>query len=78
MIRPGNSEVGEQVARKRPKSPFHAIANHRIADFLGHGEADSHCAVAVVAMANQENEARHGGALAAIRGEEVGPFREGN
>ena len=45
--------------------------DHRSADLFGDGETDAHCRVRILAVADQQNEAWSGRALAGVRGEEI-------
>ena len=74
MIRTDNSECREKLASQATKPPLHPVSNHRIADFLGHGESDPQGTIAVIAVPNLEDEAGHGEALAAVGGKEIRPL----
>ena len=63
--------LGQQFAGERAEAALHAVADDRVADLLGDGEADAHRRVAVVARADEQDEAGHGRALAAVGGKEI-------
>ena len=71
MVGPGNPMFGQGFAGEGPEAAFHPVADDRIADLPGHGDADAHGRIVVTARADEQDEAGHGGALAAIGGEEI-------
>ena len=66
----------EDFAHQGAEASFHAVANDRIADFLGHSEADTDERIFIAARANEQDEAGRRRALATIGGKEVRAFRE--
>ena len=76
MIGAGNAPFRKDFAGERAKTPLHAVADNRAADFLGDRKADSDCGVIVLAVANEEDETGRGCSLAAIGSEEIGPLLE--
>lgn len=72
MVGAGDSVCRQKLAGERAKAPLHAVADDRIADLPGDGEADPDQVVAVAARADLEDEAGGRDAPAAVRGEEVG------
>src|ERR1700761_9138531 len=71
MIGAGDAVGGKQCAAERAEAALHAVADHRIADLLGHRDAEAHRRIAVVARAYQKHEAGHGPARATVRREEI-------
>ena len=69
---------GKDFAGERAEAALHAVADDRVADLLGDGEADAHRRVRVLAVADEQDEAGHGRALAAVGGEEVRALAEGD
>ena len=61
----------DDFAGERAEAPLHAVADDRAADLLGDGEADAHRGVAILAVADEQDEAGRGCALAAVGGEEI-------
>ncbi len=62
----------DDLAGKRPESPFHSVADNRAADFLGNGEAGAHLRVVIGAITDQKHESSGRRAPAGVGGEEVG------
>src|SRR5829696_8090376 len=77
MVGAGHPFFGQDIARERPEAPLHAVADDGAADLLGDGDPEPDRGVAVVARADEEDEAGHGRAAAAIGGQEVGSAGEG-
>jgi len=71
MIGAGNALFRKDFAGERAKTPLHAVADNRAADFLGDREADSDCGVIVLAVANEEDETGRGCSLAPIGSKKV-------
>ncbi len=61
----------QQIARERPQPAFHPVANDRVSDLLGDGEADANRRVTVIPRANLQHEAGHRHAAPAIGREEI-------
>ena len=78
MIGAGAGVIGKDVADERAEATLHAVADDRIANFLGDRVADPDGRVVVAAGADEEDEAGHGRALAAIGGKEVGALAKGD
>ena len=78
MVGAGNAEFGQGFAGEGAETALHPIADDGIADLLGHGEADAHRRIVVAARADEQDEAGHGRALAAIGGEEIRALGKGN
>src|SRR3954471_4688104 len=76
MVGPGNAALGQQLAGERPEAPLHPVAHHRAADLLGDGDSEPHVDILVAAVADEQDEAGHGGAAAAIRRQEIGAAGE--
>ncbi len=66
----------KKVARQASEAPLHPVAHHRAADLLRNRDPKPDPAVAVAARPDQQDEAGHGGAPAAIGGQEVGSAGE--
>ncbi len=77
MVGARHPALGQQLPRKRAQAPLHAVANDGAADLPGDGIADPDGGIAVRPVADQQDEAGHGRAPAAIRGQEVGAAAEG-
>jgi hypothetical protein len=71
MIGTRDAGCGQEFSGKGAKAALHSVANDCAADLLGNGEADAHCAIAIIALAHKKDEAGHGGTPAAIGGEEI-------
>ena len=71
VIGAGNPRFGEHQPCELTKSPFHPIADDRIADLLGNGEAEAKRGIAVVARTDEQHEPSHRRASAAVRGQEI-------
>jgi hypothetical protein len=71
MVGAGDSRFGQHRAGKLAETSLHPVADHRIAHFLGDGEAEPHRRIAVRPHAHQQDEAGHGRAKAAVRGEKL-------
>ena len=63
--------AGSDLAGERAEAALHAVAHDGVADLLGDGEADAHRRIAVRAVADEQDEAGHRRAPAAVRGEEI-------
>jgi hypothetical protein len=72
MIGACNAFRRDDFARKRPEAPLHPVAHDRSADLLGHGEADAHRGVRILAIADEQDEAGSCRALAGVGRDEVG------
>ena len=57
MVGAGNATNRQQLAGKRAQPALHSVAHHRVADLLGDGEADTDAAVAIVPLADEQDEA---------------------
>ena len=71
MVRAGDSLGRQQIARERPHPAFHPVADDRVADLLGDGEADSHGGITVIPLAYLQHEAGHRHESPAIGREEI-------
>ena len=60
-----------QLAGERAEAPLHAIADDGLADLLADGEADALQWIAVLAIADEKDEARRRRAPSGVRSEEV-------
>ena len=74
MIGTGVSVPGQNLPRKRPEAPLHAIANNRLADLLADGEADTHGRIAILPVARQKDKPRGSRAPSGVRGKEIRAF----
>ena len=68
--------VGKDLAGQRAEAPLHAVADDRAADLLGDGEADALDRIAVLAVADEQDEAGRRRAPAGVGGEEIGALAE--
>ena len=66
-----NALFRQQITRERPQPAFHPVANDRVSDLLGDGEADANALVTVIPRANLQHEAGHRHASPAIGREEI-------
>ena len=71
MIGAGQASRGDQFTGQCAEAPLHPVADDRAADLLGDGEADAHRGVRILAVADEEQEAGCGNALAAVGGDEI-------
>ena len=72
MIGASNGMERENIADQSAQAALHAVANDRIADFLGHSEADTDERIVIAARANEQDETGCRRALATVGGKEVG------
>ena len=72
VVGTGKPLDGHDLAGKRAKTALHSIANDGAANFLGDGDAHANGWIQILAVADQENEARRRHSLAGIGGKEVG------
>jgi hypothetical protein len=72
MVGAPNALGRDDLARKRPEAPLHAVADDRAANLFGDGEADAHRRIRILAVADEQDEAGRGRALARVRGKKVG------
>ena len=42
MIGCGKAMLGQEIAQQLAEAPLHPVADHRIADSLGHGDPEAH------------------------------------
>src|SRR5205085_2697212 len=71
MIGASNALHRHDFARECPESALHAVADNCSADLLGDRETNAHLRLRILAVADQQDEAGRGGALAGVRGKEV-------
>ena len=71
MVRARNTLDRQQITRERPQPAFHPVANDRVSDLLGDGEADSNRRFTVIPRAHLQHEAGHRHASPAIGREEI-------
>lgn len=71
VIRTGYALDRQKLARERPQPAFHPVANDRVADLLGDGEADANRGLTIVTRAYLQHEAGHRHASPAIGREEI-------
>ena len=76
MVGPSDSGVRENPPRKLAEAALHAIADHRIANLLGHGKAKANRGITIVARSYQKDETRRRRASAAVRGKEFRAARK--
>src|SRR4029453_10746737 len=74
MVGAGDAMIRQGFASEGAEAPLHPVADHRIADLLRHSEADAHRRVVIAARADEQDEAGHGGALAAVGGQKSRAF----
>ena len=72
MICTDNSVVRQQLAGEATKPPLHPVADDRIADLLGDGEADAKRRILIATIANLEDETGHRESPAAVGSKEIG------
>lgn len=78
MVGAGNAAHRQNLARKGAETPLHAVADYRIADFFGDGEAYPPGRVAVIAIADEQDKAGRGRAPSGVRSEEIRPLAKNN
>ena len=61
----------QQITRERSQPALHPVANDRVSDLLGDGEADANRSVTVIPRADLQHEAGHRHASPAIGREEI-------
>ena len=71
MIGSRNAVIGQRFPGEGTKPALHPVADDRISDLLRDGEADADRRVVIAARADEQDETGHGGALAAVGGEEI-------
>jgi hypothetical protein len=71
MVGTGDPFLGKNDPSELAKAALHPVSSDGVADLLRHGEAEAKHGIAIVARADEKDEARHGRAPAAVRGEEV-------
>jgi len=76
MVRPRMTANGHDFASERPETALHAVADDGLADLLADGESDALRGIAVVAVADEEDESRHRRAPTGVRSEKVRAFAE--
>jgi len=76
VVGAGHAASRQQLAGEGAKAPLHAIADYGAADLLGHGKADADAWIVVLAVADQQDEARRGGPPAAVGSQEIRAFRK--
>ena len=76
MVEAGMAALGKDVAGKGPQAPLHPVAEDRIADFPGDGEAGANLDVVIAAIADEQHEAGGCRAPSRVGGEEVGAFAD--
>jgi hypothetical protein len=74
MIRAGDTLCGHDLAGEGAEAALHPVADHGAADLLGHGEADAHPRIIVLAVADQQDEAGRARPKPGIGGKEVRAF----
>ena len=70
--------IGNDFPRKRAEPPLHSVADDRLADLPADGEADALRLIAVFAIADEKDEARHRRAPSGVRGKKVRAFPKGD
>src|SRR4051794_10186707 len=73
----GNPGAGHRRAREFTKPALHPVAGDGVADFFADGIANAQRFVAVAAWADEQDEAGHGIAKAAICGQKLATFAKG-
>src|SRR5262249_2935449 len=71
MIGAGDSLAWQQFARQCPEPPLHAVADDGAADLPGDGDAEPHLRLAVLAIADEEDEAGHRRSSSLVRRQEI-------
>jgi hypothetical protein len=74
MIGAVDTFLREDFAGERAEAALHAVSNDGVADLLSHREADALDRVAILAIADEQDEPGRGRALSSVRGEEVSAF----
>ena len=76
MVGAGNALCRDDLAGERAEAALHPVADDRTADLLGDGEADAHRRIRILAVADEQDEAGHRRAQAAVGGEEIRALRD--
>jgi hypothetical protein len=76
VVGAGNAISRDDLASERSKAPLHPVAHDGSADFFGDCETDAHRGVAILALADQQNESGRGRPLAAVGRDEVRALAE--
>ncbi len=66
----------DDLARKLPEAPLHAVAHDGVADFLAHRIADPLQRIAVLAVTDEEDKTRCRRAPTGVRSKEIRAFAE--
>ncbi len=74
MVGAGDSRLRQRGAREFAKSPLHPVARDRVADLLADRIADAQRILIVAARTDEQDEAGHGKAKAAVRGQKFATF----
>ena len=67
---------GKHFMCQSAEAPLHAVADDGLPDLLADGESDALGLIAVLAISDEEDEARHRDTLSSVRGQEVRAFTE--
>jgi hypothetical protein len=65
---------GDDLSRKLAKAALHAVTHDGVPDFLANGIADPLQRIAILAVADEQDEARRRRAPTGVRSEEVRAF----
>jgi len=76
VIRSGMTARRNDFSRKLAKAALHAIAHDRAADLLADGEPDALERIAVLTVADEEDEGRSRRAPSGVRSEEIRALAE--
>ena len=68
--------AGDDLARKLPEAPLHAVAHDGVADFLAHRIADPLQRIAVVPVADEKDKTRRRRAPTGVRSKKIRAFAE--
>ncbi len=76
MVGAGDSLGRQEFAGERPEASLHPVADDRSADLFCNGEADANRWVAILAIADEQDETGSGGALPGVGRQEIGALAQ--
>jgi len=76
MIRARDAGLGQQLARERAEPALHSVADNRVADFLGDGDAETHDRIVIAPRPDDQHETGHGRPPAAIGRQKIRAARK--
>lgn len=74
MVRANGAMFGKNLAGEGPKTPFHAVADNRIADLAADRESHAPLRVAILAIPDEQDEGVRRGPPADVGSQEIASF----